>query len=105
MSEIAKSRNPEYYKKSFHSTEARAKAVLSLNDGRMKGVNKGAIRDDDFRARVSKALKGKKKPAGFGAKISAAKRKVKSVKCPYCEKIGYPSLMKRWHFDNCKHKA
>lgn len=26
------------------------------------------------------------------------------VSCPYCEKIGDISNMKRWHFDNCKNK-
>lgn len=26
------------------------------------------------------------------------------VKCPYCDKEGYVSLMKRYHFDKCKNK-
>ena len=26
----------------------------------------------------------------------------KRIKCPYCDKVGSPSNMKRWHFDNCK---
>ena len=26
-------------------------------------------------------------------------------KCPYCNKSGQLRVMKRWHFDNCKHKV
>ena len=26
------------------------------------------------------------------------------IKCPYCVKMGALRVMKRWHFDNCKHK-
>lgn len=26
------------------------------------------------------------------------------IKCPYCDKMGAMRIMKRWHFDNCKHK-
>ena len=28
----------------------------------------------------------------------------KKVTCPYCNKEGQSRAMKRWHFDNCKHK-
>ena len=28
----------------------------------------------------------------------------KIVKCPHCSKKGQSRAMKRWHFDNCKHK-
>jgi hypothetical protein len=28
----------------------------------------------------------------------------RKVECPYCSKIGAISIMKRWHFDRCKHK-
>jgi len=28
----------------------------------------------------------------------------KQVSCPWCEKVGGDNAMKRWHFDNCKHK-
>lgn len=26
------------------------------------------------------------------------------VKCPHCDKVANYPIMKRWHFDNCKHK-
>lgn len=29
--------------------------------------------------------------------------KLEDVVCPHCGKQGYPSVMKRWHFHNCKH--
>lgn len=35
-------------------------------------------------------------------KMSDAAKNRKKVKCPQCGKIGSPSNMKRWHFDNCK---
>jgi 5-methylcytosine-specific restriction endonuclease McrA len=36
------------------------------------------------------------------AKIAAG---VFKGKCPHCGKEGRGNLMKRWHFDNCKHKG
>lgn len=36
------------------------------------------------------------------AKIAAG---VFKGKCPHCGKEGRGNLMKRWHFDNCKHKV
>lgn len=32
------------------------------------------------------------------------KKEDKKIKCPHCDKIGIPANMRRWHFDNCKHK-
>jgi hypothetical protein len=43
----------------------------------------------DHANNISKALKGKSKP---------------KINCPHCNKIGYISNMKRWHFNNCKHQ-
>jgi hypothetical protein len=44
---------------------------------------------------------------GVGAKISTALSGVekKKIICPYCNKIGGAGNMKRYHFDNCKHKT
>jgi hypothetical protein len=35
-------------------------------------------------------------------KMSEAARNQKKVKCPFCDKIGNITPMKRWHFENCK---
>lgn len=32
------------------------------------------------------------------------KDKKPKIKCPYCQKIGGTPVMKRYHFENCKHK-
>jgi hypothetical protein len=38
-------------------------------------------------------------------KRSESMRKPKSkIKCNYCNLVGGSGIMKRWHFDNCKHK-
>lgn len=37
-------------------------------------------------------------------KISETRKK-SIVKCPHCGKVGNISIMKRWHFDNCKNKT
>ena len=57
-------------------------------------------------AKVSAALKGKPKSARHNAKVSAAKKGKKQplVVCPHCNTTGGASNMKRWHFDNCKLK-
>lgn len=38
-------------------------------------------------------------------KLLSEKAKNRSkIECPHCKKIGAPSPMRRWHFDNCKYK-
>lgn len=58
------------------------------------------------------------KPAGFGelirkartgtkrsaATIAKLKKPKKTIQCPQCGKIGGAANMKRYHFENCKHK-
>lgn len=38
-------------------------------------------------------------------KFLAISRNSKQSICPHCNKEGQHTNMKRWHFDNCKHKA
>jgi len=33
------------------------------------------------------------------------RKRVEQVTCPHCGQVGVGSVMSRWHFDNCKHKA
>jgi len=35
-------------------------------------------------------------------KISETLKNKEKIKCPYCDKIGAQSGMKRYHFNNCK---
>lgn len=84
---------------------------------------------------ISSKIKGKKKPEGHGAKVSAAKKGVPNLKalgvarpdhskamkdpernkgadymretmtCPHCGKTANGPNYKRWHGDNCKMKG
>lgn len=60
-------------------------------------INKNTrIRSQETKDRMSKSKKGKPSTKKY--------KKDKVVKCPFCEKEGGQSIMKRWHFDNCKMK-
>jgi hypothetical protein len=73
--------NPMFGKK--HSPEAIEKNRLS-NTGRIPSI--------ESRLKMSISGKGKKR----------APRQ--NIQCPYCNKVGDPSNMIRWHFDKCKLK-
>lgn len=91
--------------------------LLNLTDGG-DGVSKGnipwnkgkigVIKYPNRKKGVSPWNKGKK-TGSWGnhsteTKIKMSKPKTK-VKCPYCNKVGGISQMKRYHFDNCKMKC
>ena len=94
------SNNPNYGKK--HSLETLEK---------MSKAKKGKKRSTETRKKISAALSGENSPM-YGKspspetreKISAAKKGIPKAKiiCPYCSKLGGSSVMKRWHFDNCR---
>jgi hypothetical protein len=82
--------------------EIRAKKSAS-----MIGKNVGKIRDNDFRAAISKFQTGRPKPTRsieHCTKLSVAKTGIlqKQVSCPHCGKTGGANAMTRYHFDNCK---
>ena len=60
-----------------------------LTKANSTSFKKGNVLSDETRVNISKALKGFKRPLGT---------------CPHCGKEGALSLLKRWHFDNCKDK-
>lgn len=90
--------------------------------------NKGVAQSIETKVKISNKLIGKSTKEETKKKISCAllgkvsKNKGKNIsnktkiairnsllgksqpkdKCPHCNKIGSVSLMKRWHFDNCK---
>lgn len=57
----------------------------------------GKTHSEETRNKISNKLKGKQ--------AHNKNQKDQIVKCPHCEKLGGNSVMKRWHFDNCKHKG
>jgi hypothetical protein len=40
--------------------------------------------------------------AAISAKNKGKKKEI--INCPFCDKSGGKTIMKRWHFDNCKNK-
>jgi len=84
-----------------------------ITQGKINGkyaVESGQL--DDARIKATEAHKNnnyvhQKKIASLGGLVSANDpnhvNKKKCI-CPYCNKLGSYIAMKRWHFDNCKHK-
>ncbi len=64
--------------------KARSAAGYAPNSGSFK---KGMRVSNETAKKISKSLTGIKRPTG---------------ECPHCGKVGAMSLLKRWHFDNCK---
>lgn len=60
----------------------------------------------ETKKKISEALKGKSKCKSklYVKRKSRAGIIYKTVICPYCSKEGCSTIMKRWHFDNCKLK-
>jgi group I intron endonuclease len=86
MSKAGKGENNSMFGKK-HSDETKLK-ISEAN----KGENNyffGRKHSEESKQKMSKALKGVPQ---------------EEVQCPHCGKIGGKSLMKRWHFDNCKYK-
>jgi hypothetical protein len=64
---------------------------IKMSNSRIGNIpsNKGLKMSDEQKEKISLANKGRKKPL---------------AKCPYCNIIGGISVLKRFHFDNCKYK-
>lgn len=77
-----------------HTPESRAARRIAMN-----GKNRGT-RSPETRAKISVALIGSI-PWNKGKSTGPVGPQSKIV-CPYCQKIGGPGSMKRWHFDRCK---
>jgi hypothetical protein len=82
------------------SLETRQKKSLALS-GRV-----GVKPNEETRRKMSEASKGKPKSDEMRRRLSESRKGVKQriVKCPFCKQQGSISNMKRWHFENCKHK-
>jgi len=104
-----------------HSDEARKKmsiAKQNMTDDtkqKLREINLGKVLSDKHRKKMSIAHLGIKNH--FNGKFHSTetkdlisknsigiKKPQKQVNCPHCNKVGGMSLMKRYHFDNCKMK-
>lgn len=59
---------------------------------------------EETKQKISNALKGQPKPFTdeHKAALHVHSLNKQSITCPYCDKVGQFSNMKRWHFENCK---
>lgn len=83
--------------KSEQGRQAIAEAQKKLRAGGFKP-------SEEAKRKTSEALKGRLITAEHATKIGDALRGrcTEKVECPHCGKIGGVSLMRRWHFGNCK---
>lgn len=75
-----------------------------------KGVPRPHVSQQNYETGFNKWWDGKKrseedrKNKSIAAKNSKGNPFRKVAKCPHCGKEGQLTNMKRWHFENCKHK-
>lgn len=69
-----------------------------------KALGAGYSHSLETRAKISQATKGITKPMTEEhlAKLRCHLNNTTQVACPYCNKVGQLTNMKRWHFDKCK---
>jgi group I intron endonuclease len=81
--------NPNFGKK---LTEEHKQKLSEVHKQRWKKVDRSTLNwsaSDETRAKMRAARLGKKRPTTI---------------CPHCDKEGAVASLKRYHFDNCKHK-
>jgi NUMOD3 motif len=67
--------------------------------------NKGKKMPEDARLRMIAGLTGQTRSEESKARIAEVAKNRPQVTCTHCPKTGSANIMKRWHFDNCKHKT
>lgn len=98
-----KKHSEETKKKISERTKAEMKKLSPRTQEQMQERNKkisvtltGRKYSKERRENISKSLKGK-------THRDKGKKK-KTISCPFCFREGSISMMKRWHFNNCKEK-
>lgn len=102
-----------------HSEETKLKIFISHTGFRhseesklkMSASTSKQIISDETKLKLSSLFTGENNPM-FGLKhseetknkMSESRKNKPKIECPHCKKIGDPSNMKRWHFENCKAK-
>ena len=71
---------------------------------KISNATRGKSKTLEHRKKISNALKGKRRSIESVEKSANARRgrKPKQIVCPNCGQQGAVSVMKRWHFENCK---
>ena len=70
----------------------------------MKEKRKNQVFSRETCEKIGAKLRGTRVPEERVRRISESLRSLSRLTCPYCGKIGGVSNMKRYHFENCKHK-
>lgn len=93
----------EYETRFLKKIKARKnRAWLNMHENSTLRYNwSGGKHSEETKRKISAGNKGKIVSKETGLKISNSKKNSKKITCPHCQKIGIPSNMKRWHFDNC----
>jgi hypothetical protein len=104
-------------KRSNKSKENMSKAQQLINRSSDHNPFYGMSHSKDTRSVMSAKKKGKTYEEIFGVEKATEMRKRRGIEqqgrvkgpqskliCPHCNKSGGKGIMKRWHFDNCKHK-
>jgi hypothetical protein len=94
-----------------HSSDAK-KLMSDLKSGSNNPMygKRGVLSPSYGRAPASKnkkleELHSPEETSIIRAKFSNSAKNRKQLTCPHCNKMGHPSNMKRWHFENCKRKS
>lgn len=66
--------------------------------------HRGKILSEEHKKNISEGNKGNIHSDLTKKKLSERAKKREKITCPHCDKIGQNSVMKRWHFENCKNK-
>jgi hypothetical protein len=99
LSDTSKERwsNPEYKERLSNKHKGRSKSeehkknISIANKGKHTGRNEKLAGENHYSKKI-----------GFVSKKKGRKEEI--VRCPHCVKSGGKTLMKRWHFDNCKNR-
>ena len=107
ISQTGKKRTPEHIKKLVLSNTGKKRSEQSIK--KMSEAQKIIQNKEDVRLKIKLSQKGKKrKPLSDTHKENIGKslvgKKQKIEKCIHCQIEGGLNMMRRYHFDNCKHK-
>lgn len=72
---------------------------------KLRTARLGTKHSEETKKKMGLAHKGVTHTESAKAKISASQKALPRVTCPHCDTVGGPYAMKRWHFENCRHKG
>lgn len=89
-------------RKISNSLRGKTRSPEAIEKTKLKHM--GTKRSQESRQRMSKAQQGSSRSDEAKKNMSLGALSRPKVSCPHCSKFGDVSMMKRWHFDNCREK-